>query len=109
MTKKKKNVSEMNTLFVDRVGACGIAMCLDARHPEQTKKPLLPLCIRFTIFYKRYYHLIGEKYTTEQIARIAQATGQGEQKRIGIETNFERQVRLQQVFCQLCEHCVDAQ
>ena len=73
MSKKKKNVSEMSTLFMDRVGSCGIAMCLDARHPEPVKKPSLPLCIRFTIFYKRYYHMIGERYTTGNYSAISHA------------------------------------
>ncbi len=39
----------------------------------------------------------GEKCSSSQLAKVAKATGQGE-RRVGVETNYERQTRLLEVF-----------
>ena len=56
-----------------------------------------PLCVRLTILRSRYYHNLGEKCSSTQLAKIFNATGQGERK-VGLETNYERKTRLQEVF-----------
>lgn len=97
MTRKKKIVDKTTTLFEERVGICCISMGLDKRHPKGQKDEAFSLCVRFTILRTRYYHNLGEKYNQYQLAKITNATGQGERKS-GIEINYERQTRLLEVF-----------
>ena len=97
MTTKKKIFDEISVLFEERVGVCSISMCLDKRHPKREKDEAFPLCVRFTIQRTRYYHSLGEKCSSSQLAKVATSTGQGERK-LGIETNYERQNRLLDVF-----------
>lgn len=97
MTTKKKKFDEISVLFEERVGVCSISMCLDKRHPKREKDEAFPLCVRFTIQRTRYYHSLGEKCSSSQLAKVATSTGQGERK-LGIETNYERQNRLLDVF-----------
>ncbi len=97
MTTKKKIFDEISVLFEERVGVCSISMCLDKRHPKGEKDEDFPLCVRFTIQRIRYYHSLGEKCSASLLAKVANSTGQGERK-LGIETNYERQNRLLDVF-----------
>lgn len=106
MTSKKKNIDENPTLFEERVGVCSISMCLDKRHPRGEKDEYFPLCVRFTILRTRYYHSLGEKCSASLLAKIASSTGQGERK-LGIETNYERQSRLLEVFNSFVNIVVD--
>ena len=96
MTTSNKTI-RTSTLFEERVGTCTIAMCLDKRHPDDVNKNSHPLCIRFTIYDSRYYYRLGEKCTQEEMTKLSKALGNRE-KRIGLETTFERKVRLQEVF-----------
>ena len=96
MTTSNKTI-RTSTLFEERVGTCTIAMCLDKRHPDDVNKNSYPLCIRFTIYDSRYYYRLGEKCTQEEMTKLSKALGNRE-KRIGLETTFERKVRLQEVF-----------
>lgn len=86
-----------STLFEERVGTCTIAMCLDKRHPDNVNKNSYPLCIRFTIYDARYYYRLGEKCTQDELNKLSKTQGNRE-KRVGLETAFERKVRLQEVF-----------
>ena len=97
MTSKKKNIDETQVLFEERVGLCTITLCQDRRHPVGEKNEEFPLCVRFNLLRCRYYHSLGEKCSSSQLARIASSTGQGE-RRMGIETNYERRNRLLDVF-----------
>ena len=97
MVSKKKILDKTYTLFEERVGICYISLGLDTRHPKGEKDEAFPLCARFTILRSRYYYNLGEKCSSSQLAKVAKATGQGE-RRVGIETNYERQTRLLEVF-----------
>ena len=95
MTKKKKDERIASKLFSARVGMCSISMMLDVRHSKDKNDHPLSLC--FSINRKRVYHSLGERYTHEELARILNATGQGERKG-ECETNFEKKQRLAGVF-----------
>ena len=97
MAQKKKIIDNRTTLFEERVGICYISLGLDTRHPKGGKDESFPLCVRFTILRSRYYHTLGEKCSSSQLTKIFNATGQGERK-VGLETNYERKARLQEVF-----------
>lgn len=84
-------------LFEERIGECFISMCLDKRHAENVKNYAYPLCIRFHIYGSRYYYSLGEKCTIEELKKLSKSTGNRE-KRIGLESTFERRIRLQEVF-----------
>ena len=99
MTSKNRKIGK-GTLFEDRVGSCTIAMCLDKRHPDSENSKLFPLCIRFTIYDSRYYYRLGEKCSYEDLDKLSRSQGNRE-KRIGLETTFERKVRLQEVFASM--------
>ena len=90
MKKKKKDERIASKLFSARVGMCSISMMLDVRHSKDKNDHPLSLC--FSINRKRVYHSLGERYTHEELARILNATGQGERKG-ECETNFEKKVR----------------
>ena len=92
--KKEKNIVT-NKLFSTKVGVCNISMILDVRHSKGDGE--YPLCLCFSIDRKRYYYPLGESYSHEGLARISNATGQGEHKGIN-ETNFERKQRLSNTF-----------
>ena len=90
-------IKEPSMLFEERVGVCNVTLCLDKRNPDRAVDGQFPLCMRFTINYRKYYFCIGEKCSVAELARISKANGHGERK-MDNETNFERQVRLQQLF-----------
>ena len=92
--KKEKNIVT-NKLFSTKVGVCNISMILDVRHSKGDGE--YPLCLCFSIDRKRYYYPLGESYSHEGLARILNATGQGEHKGIN-ETNFGRKQRLSNTF-----------
>ena len=95
MTKKKKDERIASRLFTARVGMCSISMMVDVRHSKDRTDHPLSLC--FSINRKRIYHSLGERYTHEELAKILNATGQGERKG-ECETNFEKKQRLSSVF-----------
>ena len=90
-------IKEPSMLFDERVGVCNVSLGLDKRNPDRAVDGQFPLCMRFTINYKKYYFCIGEKCSVAELARISKANGHGEHK-TNSETNFDRQVRLQQMF-----------
>ena len=92
----KKQINELSTLFDTKIGACTIGLILDKRH-QPNADGQYPLSMRFTINRERKYLPVGDEYSESELYRIAKATGQGE-KRNGIETNFDKQVRLREVF-----------
>lgn len=95
MKQKKRKEIEKSMLFSERVGICSITLGLDKRH--EPVNDAFPLCMRFAITGKLYYFFVGEKCTVAELAKVAKANGHGEQKKDN-ESNFERQVRLQQMF-----------
>lgn len=94
--------TKQSVLFNNHVGDCYLALALDKRNPTRSVNSEYPLCMRFTVNGERYYYNLGESFTEQEIAVIAVATGKGERKN-GIETNYEKQTRLRNVF----QHYVD--
>lgn len=94
--------TKQSVLFNNHVGDCYLALALDKRNPARSVNSEYPLCMRFTVNGERYYYNLGESFTEQEIAVIAVATGKGERKN-GIETNYEKQTRLRNVF----QHYVD--
>lgn len=95
MTKKKKTDRIASKLFSAKVGMCSISMVLDVRHSKDKSDHPLSLC--FSVNRKRLYHSLGERYSHEKLAKILNATGQGERKGDN-ETNYERKQRLSNTF-----------
>lgn len=96
MTTNSKNRIP-TALFDARVGECFISMCLDKRHRENVKKSAFPLCVKFHVSGSRYYYSLGEKCSDDELLKLSKAKGNRE-KRVGLETTYERKVRLQEVF-----------
>lgn len=94
--------TKQSVLFNNHVGDCYLALALDKRNPTRSVNSEYPLCMRFTVNGERCYYNLGESFTEQEIAVIAVATGKGERKN-GIETNYEKQTRLRNVF----QHYVD--
>lgn len=100
--KPTTNTPGQSVLFNNHVGECYLALALDKRNPSRAVNSTYPLCMRFTVNGERYYYNLGESLSEQELAVIAIATGRGERKN-GIETNYEKQNRLRNVF----QHYVD--
>ena len=48
-------IKETSMLFEERVGVCNVTLCLDKRNPDRAVDGQFPLCMRFTINYKKYH------------------------------------------------------
>ena len=46
-------IKEPSMLFEERVGVCNVSLGLDKRNPDRAVDGQFPLCMRFTINYKR--------------------------------------------------------
>lgn len=91
-----------NELFSDIIGKCYIKMMLDVRNQKRVESNdkgnrKFPLCIRF-VMGDRYYFRLGEEYSEDEVARIMASTGQGEEKKNGVERDFDRKKRLRAKF-----------